>query len=160
MKLQGQVAWLTRQMFGRKGEKLTDDAQAGLFEHLHEDTTPAQDDAPEQTQTITYERRSTNRGKRQPIPDHLPRREVIHDLPEDQKANRKRIGQAVSEQLEYEPASIYVIRHIRYQYAPIDDLMLDASGELLGVIVARKPVTAIEKGLAGPGDQGFWRRSQ
>ena len=25
VKLQGQVAWLTRQMFGRKSEKLTDD---------------------------------------------------------------------------------------------------------------------------------------
>jgi len=76
---------------------------------------------------------------------------VIHDLPEDQKANYKRIGEEVSEQLEYEAASIYVIRHIRYKYAPADEMMLDASGESLGVIVAQKPATAIDKGIAGPG---------
>jgi len=151
VKLQGQVAWLTRQMFGHKSEKLTNDEQAGLFEHLHDEAASAQEQAQENKQTITYERRSPNRGKRQPIPDHLPRREVIHDLPEDQKANYKRIGEQVSEQLEYEPASIYVIRHIRYKYAPADELMLDASGESLGVIVAPKPATAIEKGIAGPG---------
>lgn len=151
VKLQGQVAWLTHQMFGRKSEKLTADEQAGLFEHLHDDDETAQDDAKETTQTITYKRRSANRGKRQPIPDHLPRREVIYDLPEDQKVHLKRIGEEVSEQLEYEPASIYVIRHIRYKYAPIDELMLDASGESLGVIVAPKPATAIDKGIAGPG---------
>jgi transposase len=135
-------------MFGRKSEKLSDPEQRQLFEHLDDETA----DEPEpKTQTVQYERRPSVRGKRQPIPDHLPRRDKFYDLPEDQKANLKRIGQEISEELEYEPASIYVIRHIRYKYGPADEMMLDASGESLGVVVAQKPASAIEKGLAGPG---------
>ena len=52
---------------------------------------------------------------------------------------------------EYEAASIYVIRHIRYKYGPADESMLDESGESLGVVVAPKPASPIEKGIAGPG---------
>ena len=148
VKLQGQVAWLTRQMFGRKSEKLPDPQQNQLFKHLDDQTG---DEPQPQTETIQYERRKSARGKRKPIPDHLPRRDKVYDLPEDQKENMKRIGQEISEELEYEPASIYVIRHIRYKYGPADETMLDASGESIGVVVAPKPASAIEKGIAGPG---------
>ncbi len=148
VKLQGQVAWLTRQMFGRKSERLPDPKQGHLFEPLEEE---AGDEAKPKTETVQYERRVPERGKRKPIPDHLPRRDKVYDLPEDQKANLKRIGEEISEELEYEAASIYVIRHIRYKYGPADEMTLDASGESIGVVVAQKPPSAIEKGLAGPG---------
>ena len=59
---------------------------------------------------------------RKPLPDHLPRIEVVHDLPEDQKvcacgACLKRIGEEVSEKLDYVPAIMQVERHIRPKYA-------------------------------------------
>jgi transposase len=149
VKLQGQVAWLARQMFGRKSEKLSEPEQGQLFDHVNDEGAT---EAAPQTDTVkTHERRKSERGKRKPIPDHLPRRDKFYDLSEDQKTNLKRIGQEISEELEYEPASIYVIRHIRYKYGPVDETMLDASGESIGVVVAPKPASAIEKGLAGPG---------
>ena len=58
---------------------------------------------------------------RKPLPDHLPRLEAIHDLPEaerycDHDGNSlRRIGEVISEQLDIVPAIIRVIRHIRRQ---------------------------------------------
>lgn len=62
------------------------------------------------------------RGRR-PLPEWLPRRDVIHDLSPEEKIcphdgeELKRIGEVVSEQLEYVPAKIQVIRNVRIQYA-------------------------------------------
>ena len=92
VKLQGQVAWLTRQMFGRKSEKLPDPQQNQLFEHVDDEAS----DEPPTIETIQYDRRTSVRGKRKPIPDHLPRRDKVYDLSEDQKENLKRIGQEIS----------------------------------------------------------------
>ena len=64
------------------------------------------------------------RGKRgrRPIPVDLPRVEIVHDLPESEKACPcgavlVRIGEEVSEKLDIVPAKIQVIRHIRPKYA-------------------------------------------
>jgi len=59
---------------------------------------------------------------RKPLTDQLPRIEVVHDLPEDQKVCAcgtclKRIGEEVSEKLDYVPAVMQVERHIRPKYA-------------------------------------------
>jgi transposase len=56
------------------------------------------------------------------LPAELPRVDVIHDLPEEEKkcdcgAPLSCIGQDVSEKLDYVPARLRVIRHIRYKYA-------------------------------------------
>ena len=61
------------------------------------------------------------RGRR-PIPDDLPRVEVVHDLPESEQTCPcgtvlVRIGEEVSEKLDIVPAKIQVIRHIRPKYA-------------------------------------------
>lgn len=58
-------------------------------------------------------------------------------------AAKKRIGQKVTEQLEYAPASLFVIDHIRPVFA------CPCCQE--GVTVAPKPAQPIEKGLPGPG---------
>jgi hypothetical protein len=58
---------------------------------------------------------------RQPLPDHLPRIEVRHDLESCTCAacgqERVKIGEEISEQLDVIPAQFQVIRHIRPQYA-------------------------------------------
>lgn len=86
---------------------------------------------------------------RRPLPDHLPREEVIHELTDKERTCpccgklRKEIGSEVSEQLEFVPASLKVIQHRRRKYA------CDACEE--NVAIASKPPQPINKGLPGPG---------
>ncbi len=71
--------------------------------------------------TVAAHRRS-QRG-RQPLPETLPRVEVIHDLAQAERvcphdgAVLNPIGEVVSEQLDIVPAKIQVIRHVRKKYA-------------------------------------------
>ena len=62
------------------------------------------------------------RRGRKPLPPHLPREDVIHDLPGIEKVcacgcQLSKIGQETSEQLEVIPAQLKVLRHIRIRYA-------------------------------------------
>lgn len=63
------------------------------------------------------------RPKRQALPEHLPREDVVIDLlPEEKICGKdgttlKEIGAEVSEQLDYVPAKLKVIRTIRKKYA-------------------------------------------
>ena len=58
--------------------------------------------------------------KREPLPPHLPRRDVLHE-PESTACGcgcpMKRIGQDVSEKLDYEPGVFTVERHVRGKWA-------------------------------------------
>ena len=85
---------------------------------------------------------------RRPLPWHLPRQRVEIDVPEADKIcacghAKTRIGEAVSEKLEYVPASLRVIETARLKYAcpRCHD----------GVVVAPAPPQAVEKSLAGEG---------
>ena len=146
--LQGQVAWLSKQLFGSKSERWADTPPAGLFAHLKDDEVDEAAASPPK-QTVTYERESPRRGKRQPIPDHLPRIDRIHDLPEAEKAGMKRIGEEVSEQLEHEPGKVYVVRHVRYTYARKDQL-IEPPADQPNVVTAPKPEEGLPRCIAGP----------
>jgi transposase len=59
---------------------------------------------------------------RMALPAHLPRIEVRHELPADERvcgcgSELTHIGEETSEQLDYVPAKIQVIRHVRPKYA-------------------------------------------
>jgi len=85
---------------------------------------------------------------RQRLPKSLERRRVVYDLEEAKRqcpecqAELKRIGEEVSERLEYVPASLLVIQEACQKYAC-------AKG--CTVVTAQKPMAPIEKGLPGPG---------
>lgn len=89
---------------------------------------------------------------RKPLPDHLPRVEIIHDLPEEQKVCAcgvclKRIGEDVCEKLDYVPAVMQVERHVRPKYAcPV----CDGEEGMPVVRIASMPPQIIPKGLATP----------
>jgi transposase len=65
------------------------------------------------------------RGKRKPIPEHIARVEHVHDLSAEEKICKtegcgcelKRIGEEVSENLDYIPAKLIAHRHIRPKYS-------------------------------------------
>jgi transposase len=65
---------------------------------------------------------STAKPGRRALASHLPRREVRHELPLAERScacggELREIGAEVSEQLDYVPARIEVVRHVRVKYA-------------------------------------------
>jgi len=95
---------------------------------------------------------ATGRAKghgRKPLPADLPRERRVHEIPPEQRAcpecghDRSPIGEEISEQLDYRPASLFVVEHVRIKVA-----CRHCQGH---VAVAAKPPQPIEKGLPGPG---------
>ena len=72
---------------------------------------------PVQTETITYERERRGRAA---LPKDLPRVRVEYDLTQAEKSDFEtltRIGEDKSETLDYIPAKLQVIKHVRANYA-------------------------------------------
>jgi transposase len=137
------IAKLRRMQFGRKSEKL--DRQIEQLELRLEDLQADEGAAPAEIPKKTPT--APERPRRKPLPEHLPRDTHTH-LPESAGgcthcgAAMKQLGEDISEQLEYVPASFRVIRHVRPKFAcTCCDHIAQASA----------PGRPIERGLAGPG---------
>jgi len=159
--LQHQLQALLRRYLGRSSEKL-DPNQKLLFDGLHalHDLHDLVDKCiPEMpTETASENEASTKRkghGRRR-LPSNLPREKIIHDLPEEEKpcpcCHRMRhiIGKETHEQLDYVPAKVKVVEHVRLKYS-CPHCEAAASPEGPQIVVADKPWQPIEKGLAAPG---------
>src|SRR4029077_6596868 len=87
------------------------------------DPTPQPGPAPESPLPPGASQPQKKGHGRKPLPASLPRKPVLHDVPPEQLACpdcgtvRRRIGEEVREQLEYVPASLIVLRHVRPKYA-------------------------------------------
>lgn len=125
--LNGRIALLESRLFGPRNEKLKAlnaqleaAGQQSLFDLLDEHPEPvATEPGPEIIKIPEHNRRK--RG-RKPLPDNLPREEVIHDIPEEEKicacgSRLTCIGENKSEQLHVEPAKLKVIVNVRPKYA-------------------------------------------
>lgn len=144
--LQEQLAWMKRRMFGRSSEKSAAEDispdQGWLFNEAEVLWTIS---APETLTIAAHERR---RGRRKRLAADLPRVEIIHDLAESEKVCARdgsaleRIGEETSEQLDYQPAKVRVIRHVRPKYA--------CPCCRQGVKLAPVPVQLLPKSLASP----------
>jgi transposase len=139
---------LKRMLFGPRRERL---AEAPGQQHLFDDVVPSP--PPDESAPPTADEESPSRkrkkghGRRQ-IPDHLPRMDVLHDVPATERVcdcgcEKSRIGEDVTEQLDYEPGKMFVLRHIYPKYA--------CSCCKDGVTSAERAANPIERGLAGPG---------
>lgn len=151
--LQHQLQQLLRRLFGRSAEKI-DPQQLVLFETILNQLAPPTlaSEVPSEPAPLL----STNGHGRRRLPADLPRQKVIHDLPEDQKpcpccgTMRHIIGQEISEQLDYVPAKLTVIEHVRLKYA-CRACEENTSENGPQIVTAEKPLSPIEKGLAAPG---------
>lgn len=151
-KLTYELALLKRHAFGKRSEQLNVlqislleevvDADIAAIETELEALTPA---APPPTK---------QKPKRQPLPDDLPRVEIRHE-PESEHCTcgcqRRRIGEEVSEKLDYTPGVFTVERHIRGKWvcdqcetlaqAPMPAQVIDkgipTSGLLAQVMIAK-----------------------
>jgi transposase len=162
--LEHRMDLLLRRLYGRSSETL-DPAQLALFDTTPEEPLPELPlaaPAPAASNGSTSTAKKPGHGRRR-LPDRLKRVEQIHDLTPAEKellggeANLVLIGREETEQLEWEPSSLYVIRHVQLTYARREPL--PASATSLGesglatspVITAKKPPQPIPGGLPGPG---------
>ena len=143
--LKAQIAKLKRMQFGKSSEKIDHEiAQLELqLDELHEDEGHAAATSPAVLQALIKE--TPEKPYRKPLPDHLPRQEEVHEpsctCPNCGGAMRK-LGEDVTEVLEYVPASFKVIRHVRPKL----------SCRVCETIVqSPMPSLPIERGRPGPG---------
>ena len=152
---QAELAAVLRRFYGPRSERF-DPRQLLLFGQ-HIDTTPIDAGSVEEEagQKLVTRRARHKHGRRR-LPESLPRTRIEHDLPESEKKCpccgevRQRIGEEVSEQLEFIPASLRVLQHVRFKYACKACEQAAAEGGPQ-IATAAKPMQPIEKGLAGPG---------
>jgi transposase len=145
-RLQQQVEQLLKRLYGPRAERI-DPKQLVLFaQELIAAHVP--EAAPEEEAPAPAPAAKKGHG-RKALPNDLPRQRIVHDVAAHEKictecgADKKRIGEEMSEQLEYVPASMFVLEHVRPKYA------CPCCQE--HVVVADKPAKVIEKGLPGPG---------
>jgi transposase len=141
--LKFRLSELNRLIFGAKSERFiaVDPQQMSLFE------AAAEEKPKKQTEQISYTR-TKKEDKKQPLrmelPSHLPRKvEVIEpvNLPE----NAKKIGETITEVLDYQPADLFVRQIVRPKY------IISSTDEKTEIVIAQLPTLPIAKGNAGAG---------
>ena len=139
--LEARIAKLKRMQFGQSSEKVTREIEQLELEldALHEEEAHAAAKRPAAVQKLI------ETPYRKPLPEHLPRQEEVHEpactCPNCGGVMRK-LGEDVTEVLDYVPASFKVIRHVRPKL----------SCRVCETIVqAPMPSLPIERGKPGPG---------
>ncbi len=159
-KLEQRMDQLLRRLYCRSSEKI-DPLQLLLFDAASQEAaTPQEAAVPEPAAVVEPEaNQAARRGHgRRPKPDHLKRVDVIHDLTEAEKqalagdGQLVPIGEEITEQYEWQPSSLYIVRHIQKKYARQPQLLEGGvAPEQKNVITAPKPPQPIPGGIAGPG---------
>ena len=131
-----------QRQFGASSEQSP--GQGQLFDEAEQDG-----DESEPMDAVTVPAHTRKKHRRVSIPADIPREDIIHDLPDDQKVCPhdgtvlKHIGEETHEQLDIVPAKATCLRHVRLKYAcPCCEQY---------VITATKPKQPIEKSIAAPG---------
>ena len=139
---------LHRMQFGRKSEKLARQIEQ-LELRLEELQSNADGKEPKPSEPASVPASwgaPAAKTVRRALPEHLPRQTRQHDprekvCPQCQGELRK-LGEDVSEMLEYVPASFMVIRHVRVKLS---------CSKCACIVQAEAPSRPIERGLGGPG---------
>lgn len=156
--LEHRLDLLLRKLYGRSSEKI-DPKQLALFADLLKqlesqagNQPPAQ--SPQPTTPPASKPTGNGHGRRK-LPAELPRERRIHDLPEAEKPcpccgeMRQLIGEETSEQLDIIPPQLKVIEHVRLKYA-CKACEAKAAETGAQIVLASKPLSAVEKCLATP----------
>ena len=142
------IVRLKRMQFGRKSEK-----RSGAIEQLQLQLDDLEENAAEKRQRVEPAQESpalatgdTAKPKRRALPDHLPRETKIHEPAHkscpDCGGRLEKLGEDVSEMLEYVPVCFKVIRQVRPK---LSCTKCDV------IVQAAAPSRPIARGLAGPG---------
>jgi transposase len=142
LKLETELVYFRRLIFGQKRERFVPVQQEDQLSFL---ISTDEKERPVETEYISYSRTKPSKKRKHPgrssLPESLPRKEIILE-PEEDVSGCKKIGEEITEELEYEPPKFYVNRYIRPKYArPKDE----------GIAIAILHFRPIDKGIAGPG---------
>ena len=144
--LKGKVDALVRILYGNKSEKF-DFNQLNFLEDFEskKEQAPTSDETTEAGAESRKETKPRSKPKGPRIPDNLPVHDGVID-PEEVKADPgqyRKIGEEVSEQLDYRPAQFLKRRLIRGKYARIDNPYMPP-------VIAPLPAGLQERCLATP----------
>ena len=151
--LTAQVAWLNRQLFGRKAEKLPvyapdmPDLFADEFAGLLHQAEEKRDEAVEKVEKGPAEEKKRKRRNRRMVED-LPvlETEIIEPTGVDLSLYRK-IGEEVTKVVKHKPGMLYVKKIIRPKYGLKDNTQLPPEGQK-GVEIAPMPLMPVDKCIA------------
>jgi transposase len=142
MYLKQELAQLKRMIFGSKSERHigNDPSQLSLGLNVEAITPPEKE-----TEQITYTRNKSDNKKgsavRLALPSHLHREEHIIE-PEEDITGARKIGEVVTEILEYTPGKFYVEKYVRPKYVlPKEER----------IVIGELPSFPIPRGNAGAG---------
>ena len=150
--LEEKISYLQKVIFSSTSEKKKDTQHPqnhlllpGLEEPKPDKTEPV---------TVTVPEHSRKKRGRKPLPQELPREDIVHDLPEEEKTcpcgtSMACIGQEVSEKLDYVPAKLRVERHVRLKYACRECEGVESDQG--AVKIAPMPAQIIPQGIVTPG---------
>jgi len=139
-KKQDELDTLIRRFFGRQSERFEDpdqlklafasegeieDAREGILQAIEENKQSGKKNKPPKR------RRSKDR-----FPESLPRKEIVVDLPEEQKEGLTRIGEDIVESAHYTGGTVHVVRKVFPKYVRKDD-------PNTGVLQAPRPAALI-----------------
>ncbi len=151
--LTAQVAWLNRQLFGRKSEKLPiinpnyPDLFAGMLPENAQQIADAHDEAVEKIVKTKEERRQEKKNRI--MMEDLPVLEQVILTPDNLDTNLyKKIGQEVTRIVEHKPGQLYIKEIIREKWGLKDNTATAPKG-MSGVLIAPMPLLPIYKGIAG-----------
>jgi transposase len=153
-KLTHEMAVLKRHHFARRSEALNILQASLLDEYIEGDIGAIEEELARAGEQIAVPARKKRQPKRTPLPPELPRRVIEHE-PDNTTCScgcaLKRIGEDISEKLDYQPGSFTVEQHVRGKWvcdhcetlvqAPVPAQVIDkgvpASGLLAHVLVAK-----------------------
>jgi transposase len=146
-RLENRIRMLLRRYYGPRAERFDPNQELLLPK---EELTPAEEsDAPEDEPAEERARPRKRRRRRRSSWADLPRKRMEHPVASDHRVcsecgtEKVKIGEDVTEEIDYEPASIHVIEHVKPKYA--------CKKCENGVTTAETPPRPIEKGIPGPG---------
>jgi len=139
-----ELAILRRHRFARKSEILNTQQRSLLDELVEEDLAGVEEEIGKRS-APSSEAKPKQQPKRKPLPVELPRTVITHE-PEDTRCScgcqMKRIGEDISEKLDYVPGTFTVERHVRGKWVCEDCETLTQ---------APVPPQVIDKGVPAPG---------
>ncbi len=150
--LHEELKLLRLKLYARLSERFPNEIgeiQRSLFEDWPQEVEEIE---PEEESVVIKEHERKKNG-RKPLPEDLPRIEIIHDISDEEKqcgcgAIKSCIGEETSEKLQIDPAKLWVELHIRPKYACKCCEGLDDDGKT--VSIAPVPPQIIPKSFASP----------
>ncbi|GAC1427451.1 MAG: IS66-like element ISBthe5 family transposase [Flavisolibacter sp.] len=146
--LQQQILQLQKMIFGSRHERFipTDASASQLSLEIQSEKIDSCSvvDAKKITYTrtgVSIEEKPLVHPGRMKLPEHLRREEITIEPTED-KSGCKKMGEEITEVLEWTPGELYVKKYVRSKYAR-------PGGE--GVLIGKLPSRPLEKAMAGAG---------